>query len=89
MTGFMSIIENIGHYAGVGMVLAVAGLIMIIVAIVGLARRSAADRRTSVAEFNQQFVRDTQARISDIQAGARRSQIAGDLGIGQKNHSNR
>ena len=89
MTGFLNIISNITHYAGVGMVLAAAGIVMIAVAIFRLVRWNAADRRASVAEFNQQFVQDTRYRIADVEAGSKRSEIAGKLKIGEKYRDHR
>ena len=81
MTGILNFITHIGSYAGAGMVMFFIGLILIIVAIVRLSGLRKADRSRAVTEFNQQFVKDTGSRISDVEAGAKRAEIARDLGI--------
>ena len=81
MTHFLNVITHIGNYAGVGMVMTVAGTAMVIIAIARLSRQRKLDRRRTAAEFNRQFVRDTGSRISDIEGGAKRREIARELGI--------
>lgn len=81
MIRLLNVITHIGNYAGVGMVMAAVGIILIIVAVIELSKQRKADRRRTTAEFNQQFVRDTGSRISGIEAGARRREIAQKIGI--------
>ena len=81
MTHFLNVITHIGNYAGVGMVMTATGIILIVAAVAMISRQRKIDRRRTAAEFNQQFVRDTGARISDIEAGAKRHEIARELGI--------
>lgn len=81
MTGILNFFEHIGNYAGVGMVMLLIGLCMIIIAIISLAGLRRAERSRTVAEFNRQFVSDTRFRISDVDAGAARKEIAGRLDI--------
>lgn len=81
MTGILNFLSHIGTYAGAGMIMFFIGLILIIVAIFRLSRLRKAERSRAVAEFNQQFVKDTGSRISDVEAGAKRAEIARSLGI--------
>ena len=71
-------------YAGVGLVMTILGLAMIVFSVLKLSSLRAADRRHSVEEFTRQFVTDTRSNISDIEAGARRRELAARLGIGQE-----
>ena len=84
MTGVLNFLSHIGNYAGAGMVIFFVGLILIIAAIVRLSMLRKAERSRAVAEFNQQFVKDTGSRISDVEAGAKRREIARSLGIGKR-----
>lgn len=81
MTHFLNMITHIGNYAGVGMAMTVIGILLVIIAITKMSKQRKIDRRRTAAEFNQQFVRDTGSRISDIEGGARRREIARELGI--------
>lgn len=85
MTRFLNVISHIGNYAGIGMLMVAIGIVLIIISIVKISKLRKADRRRTVAEFNQQFVRDTGSRISDIEAGARRREVAKELGITEHN----
>ena len=84
MTEVLNFFSHIGNYAGAGMIMLVIGIILIIAASVRLSRLRKADRRRAAAEFNQQFVADTGASVSDVEAGARRREIARELGIGER-----
>ena len=81
MIHLLNVITHTANYAGVGMIMTVAGIILITIAVVKLSKQRKADRRRTAAEFNQQFVRDTRSRISDVEAGERRREIAQKIGI--------
>lgn len=81
MTRILNIITHVGDYAGVGMVITILGIVIIMIAVMKISKLRKADRKLTIAEFNQQFVRDTGSRISDIEQGAKRREIARSLGI--------
>ncbi len=83
MTGILDFFSHIGSYAGIGMIMLLAGIVLIVVAAFRLSSLRKAERRRTVAEFNQQFVNDTRSAISDVEAGADRRAVARNLGIGQ------
>lgn len=82
MTTILNVLSHIGNYAGIGMALAVAGIIITVIAIVKLSRLGRADRDLSRAEFNRKFAGDTGFSISDLDEGAMRKAAARNLGIG-------
>lgn len=84
MTGILNFITHIGGYAGAGMVMLVIGIILIIFAVIRLGGLRKAERSRSVAEFNQRFAADTGVRISDIEAGRIRQEMADMLRIGER-----
>ena len=84
MTGILNFLSHIGGYAGAGMIMFFIGLILIVVAVVRLGGLRKAERSRAVAEFNQRFVKDTGSRISDVEAGAKRAEIARSLGINNR-----
>jgi hypothetical protein len=81
MIRILNFLSSIGSYFGPGAVILIIGIAIIIIASVKLSRLNKAERRRTVAEFNQQFVMDTGSRISDVEAASRRKAIAGELGI--------
>lgn len=81
MTHFLDVITHIGSYAGAGMAMTVIGIVLILISITKISRQRKLDRRQTAAEFNRQFVRDTGSRISDVEEGAQRREIARSLGI--------
>ena len=81
MTGVLNFISHIGNYAGVGMIMVMAGFAVIIISVVKLSGIRRADRNRTVAEFNRKFVNDTHMRIADVEAGAARKDIARKLNI--------
>jgi hypothetical protein len=85
MTRFLDYISNIGHYTGAGMVMLLIGIALIIISVIRLSRYREADRKITVAEFNQQFLNETGNRISDVEAGSVRKETAERLGIGTVN----
>lgn len=83
MTSVLNFFSSIGNYAGMGMAIFALGIVSVIFAVVMLGRIRKAERRRTVAEFNQQFTQDVRSRISDVEAGEKRREIARDLGIRQ------
>ena len=83
MTSVLNFFASIGNYAGMGMAIFVLGIVSVIFAVVMLGRIRKAERRRTVAEFNQQFTQEVRSRISDVEAGEKRREIARDLGIRQ------
>lgn len=81
MTVILNFFAHIGSYAGVGMVMLVLGTALIALAVMKLSGLKKAERSMTVAEFNRQFIQDTGTEISDAEAGAKRKDIARDLGI--------
>ena len=86
MTQILDFFSHIGSWFGIGAIMLIAGLALIVFAAVRLSRLRGVERSRAVAEFNQQFVMDTGSNISDIEAASRRREIAGALGIGDRNH---
>ena len=84
MTRILNFIAHIGGYAGAGMVILIIGIILIIIAIIRLSGLRKAERSRSVAEFNQRFAADTGTRISDVEAGRIRQEMADRLRIGER-----
>ena len=81
MTGILNFVSHIGNYAGVGMIMFFLGIACIAFAIIKLGKVRRVDREMTVAEFNRQFVNDTYSRISDVEAGSVRKDIARRLNL--------
>lgn len=81
MTGILNTITHIGNYAGIGMLMLIAGIALSIFAIIKISNNNRRSRDVERAEFNRKFVSDTGLRIADVDAGAKRKEAARNLGI--------
>ncbi|MBR0308401.1 MAG: hypothetical protein IJH92_05870 [Mogibacterium sp.] len=86
MTDILNVLTHIGNYAGPGMMIAIIGLVITVLAIIKLSRLRKKERSVSRAEFNRSFVNDTGFGISDVEEGAMRREAARELGIGSGRH---
>ena len=84
MTAILNFITHIHTYAGIGMIMLIAGIALIVFATIKLSKLRRLDRNIARAEFNRKFVSDTGLRMSDVEAGATRKAVAETLGIGRR-----